>query len=128
VCVRETEEEAREAAESLIVHATDRQREARMTAMGAESSADGRMREFALKTAENNYWISRHLYAGLTTIRHGAGVMIVGNPEQVAGTIQEYIDIGCSEFCLSGYTHDEEAERFGRMVMPYFRERLATAG
>jgi alkanesulfonate monooxygenase len=96
-----------------------------MKLMGAESSADGRMREFAMTTAENNYWISRHLYAGLTTIRHGAGVMVVGNPGQVAETLQEYIDIGCTEFCLSGYPHAREAELFGRLVMPYFRERIA---
>lgn len=125
VCVRRTEEEARAAAEALIAPATDRQREARMKLMGAESAADGRMRQFALATAANNYWISRHLYAGLTTIRHGAGVMVVGNPEQVAETLQQYIDIGCSEFCLSGYPHAREAELFGELVMPYFRDRLA---
>jgi len=27
-----------------------------------------------------------------------------------------------AEFCLSGYPHDEEAERFGRLVMPYFAD------
>ncbi|MFN0095663.1 MAG: LLM class flavin-dependent oxidoreductase [Dehalococcoidia bacterium] len=121
VCVRETEAEARAAAEGLIANATDRQRETRQGGMGQQSSADGRMRAFAESTADNNYWISDHLYAGLTTIRHGAGVMVVGDPKQVAGTLQEFVDIGCSEFCLSGYPHDLEAERFGRLVMPFFR-------
>ncbi len=125
VLVRETESEARAAAEGLISTATERAKAGRLMGLGNESAADGRMREFAATTAENNYWISRHLYAGLTTVRHGAGVMVVGNPEQVAGMLQEYIDIGCSEFCLSGYTHDAEAERFGRLVMPYFRDRIA---
>ena len=85
VLVRETEAEARRDAEALIAGATENQRASRQRAMGNESHADGRMREFAAATAENNYWISRHLYAGLTTIRHGAGVMVVGNPEQVTG-------------------------------------------
>ncbi len=125
VLVRETEAEARAAAENLIATATERAKASRYTGLGNESAADGRMRAFAESTAGDNYWISRHLYAGLTTVRHGAGVMVVGNPEQVAQTLQEYIDIGCSEFCLSGYTHDEEAERFGRLVMPYFRDRIA---
>ncbi len=49
---------------------------------------------------------------------------IVGDPQQVADTIQEFIDLGCTEFCLSGYPHDEEAERFGRLVMPYFADRV----
>lgn len=46
------------------------------------------------------------------------------DPEQVAATIQEFIDLGCTEFCFSGYPHDEEAERFGRLVMPYFADRI----
>jgi len=49
---------------------------------------------------------------------------VVGNPEQVAATMQEFIDIGCTEFCLSGYPHAQEAEGFGRLVMPYFADRL----
>jgi len=125
ICVRETEQEARRAAFALIEGATDRQREARMAGLGAESYADGRMRRFAEEAADNDWWIAPHLWAGLTTIRHGAGVMIVGTPEQAAATIQQFIEAGCTEFCLSGYPHDEEAERFGRLVMPYFRDRLA---
>jgi alkanesulfonate monooxygenase len=127
VCVRETEEEAWKAAWGTIEKATERQRAQRMKLMGAESHADGRMRALAVESEDNGFRIAPHLWAGLTTIRHGAGVMIVGNPQQVAETLQEFIDIGCSEFCLSGYTHDEEAERFGRLVMPYFRERIAEA-
>jgi len=50
---------------------------------------------------------------------------MVGTGAQVAELIEEYVAAGCTEFCLSGYTHDAEAERFGRMVMPYFRERIA---
>ncbi len=125
ICVRETDEEARKAAFALIEGATDRQRENRVAGLGKESHADGRMRQFAEQAADNDWWIAPHLWAGLTTIRHGAGVMIVGTPQQAAETIQEFIDQGCTEFCLSGYPHDEEAERFGRLVMPYFRDRLA---
>jgi alkanesulfonate monooxygenase len=125
VLVRETEEEAWKAADNLIANATERAREVRMQGLGSESHADGRMREFAQTTADKGYRIAPHLWAGITTVRHGAGVMIVGNPQQVAETIEEFIGIGCSEFCLSGYPHYEEAERFGRLVMPYFRDRMA---
>lgn len=125
VCVRETEEEARKAAFALIEGATEAQRATRAAGQGAESHADGRMRRFAKEAAGNDWWIAPHLWAGLTTIRHGAGVMIVGNPQQVAQTIQRFIDLGCTQFCLSGYPHAVEAERFGRLVMPYFRDRLA---
>ena len=59
-----------------------------------------------------------HLWTGITEVRPGAGVAVVGNPQQVAAQLQEFVDAGCSGFCLSGYLHDEEAERFGRLVMP----------
>ena len=125
VLVRHSGAEAAREAEGLIATATENARRSRLTGVGSESHADGRMREFARTTAENNFWIRPNLWAGLTTVRHGAGVMMVGSPEEVASLIQEYIDVGCSEFCLSGYAHDDEAERFGRMVMPYFREQVA---
>ena len=43
---------------------------------------------------------------------------IVGSAEQVQETIQGYIDLGITSFCLSGYPHDDEATRFGDLVMP----------
>jgi alkanesulfonate monooxygenase len=54
---------------------------------------------------------------------------VVGNPAQCADTLQQFIDAGCHSFCLSGYLHDEEAERFGRLIRPILvannRGRLA---
>lgn len=126
VLVRETEEEAWEAADRLIAPAAEKLKKRRESGMGAESHADARMRAIAAETAGDDYRLDTHLWAGITTVRHGAGVMVVGNPEQVASTLDEFVDIGCSEFCLSGYPHDEEADRFGQMVMPYFESRLAT--
>jgi alkanesulfonate monooxygenase len=32
------------------------------------------------------------------------------------------VDVGCHSFCLSGYLHDEEAERFGRLIRPILAE------
>jgi len=37
--------------------------------------------------------------------------------------LQQYIDIGCHSFCLSGYLHDAEAERFHRFVRPILQDR-----
>ena len=50
------------------------------------------------------------------------GIAVVGNPAQCAGTLQQFIDAGCHSFCLSGYLHDEEAERFGRLIRPILAE------
>jgi len=68
--------------------------------------------------AEKGEWIAPHLWSGLTRFRPGAGIAVVGDPHQCAATLQQFIDAGCTSFCLSGYLHDEEAERFGRLVRP----------
>lgn len=122
VLVRETEEQAWRDAEALIANASPRVREARMGGrMGAQSEADARMRQLAVDSEANGWRIAPHLWAGITTVRHGAGVTILGNPEQVAATIEQYAALGCTSFCLSGYPHDEEAQRFGELVLPAFR-------
>jgi len=121
VLVRDTEAEARRDAEALIAQSTDRHRAIRQKVMGNQSHADGRMRDLVASTAERDYWLGDTLYAGVSTIRHGAGVVICGTPDQVAGTLQTYVDLGVTSFCLSGWPHDEEAERFGDLVMPAFR-------
>ena len=121
VCVRDDEEQAWRDAEALIADVTDEQRERRITSQ-LESHIDARMKELA-RAGEHR--IGPHLWSGLTTARGGGAVMIVGNPEQVAETIEEYIGIGTTTFCLSGFPHHTEAERFGRLVMPYFADRRA---
>lgn len=121
VLVRETAEEARRDAEALIAKASDRMRANRMDAMGNQSQADAAMRELARASADRDHWLSDTLWAGITTIRHGAGVTIVGDPDQVVDTLQGFIDLGITSFCLSGYPHDTEATRFGELVMPAFR-------
>jgi alkanesulfonate monooxygenase len=117
VC-RETETEAWQFAHELVSHASEAQR-AFVRERFATSEANRRVRELA---AEGEV-IERNLFTGITKVRPGAGIAVVGTPEQCAATLQDYIDLGCHSFCLSGYLHDEEAERFGKWVMPILRER-----
>lgn len=121
VLVRDTAEEARAAATALVARATDHQRVVRQRVMGNQSHADRRMRDLAVGLADADHWLAPTLYAGVATVRHGAGVVITGSPEQVADTIQSYVDLGITSFCLSGWPHDEEATRFGELVLPAFR-------
>lgn len=67
--------------------------------------------------------IAPHLWTGITRIRPGAGVAVVGNPQQCGDTLQAFINLGCCSFCLSGCLHDAEAERFARLVRPILVER-----
>ena len=72
---------------------------------------------------EHGDLIGPHLWTGVTRARPGAGIVVVGNPHQCAATLQQFIDLGCTSFCLSGYLHDEEATRFARWVRPLLAER-----
>lgn len=80
-----------------------------------DSTADARMKGLAKK---DDLLLAPHLWAGITKVRPGAGVAVVGNPQQVADTLKQFIEVGCRSFCLSGYPHDEEATRFGELVRP----------
>lgn len=119
VICRETEDEAMEAADRLIRNIPEAAREV-LKRDTAASAANRRVQELA---AEKGLWIAPHLWTGLTRFRPGAGIAVVGDPQQCAATLQQFIDAGCHSFCLSGYLHHEEAERFGRMVRPLLAER-----
>ena len=114
IICRESEAEALQAAEDLIHHIPEARRDL-LKIRVAGSEANQRVQELA---AEKGLWIAPHLWSGLTRFRPGAGIAVVGDPQQCADTLQQFIDAGCTSFCLSGYLHDEEAERFGRLVRP----------
>ena len=117
VFCRETEEEAWAAAESLIASASrlGGANIAEIVRKKSDSAANDRMVQLSHTVGRK---LTPHLWTGITEVRPGAGVAVVGNPQQVAAQLQEFVDAGCSGFCLSGYLHDDEAERFGRLVMP----------
>ncbi len=114
IICRETEAQALAAAEKLIRNVPESARE-RLKQATYNSQANRRVQQLV---EEKGLWIAPHLWSGLTRFRRGAGIAVVGDPQQCADTLQQYIDAGCHSFCLSGYLHDAEAERFGRLVRP----------
>jgi alkanesulfonate monooxygenase len=118
VC-RENEKDAWDAAHGLIVNVT-KERQEYVRTYYAGSVANQRVQELARTKGD---LIAPHLWSGLSKARPGAGIAIVGNPEQCADTLQQFIDIGCHSFCLSGYLHDAECERFHRLVRPILADR-----
>jgi len=85
----------------------------------AESESEGQRRMRALhggSTAQLE--IAPNLWAGVGLVRGGAGTALVGNPEQVAGLMKEYAELGIDTFILSGYPHLEESYRFAELVFP----------
>jgi alkanesulfonate monooxygenase len=118
VICREDEKDAWEAADILVRNATERQKQ-EMKTLYNNSAANQRVQQLA---REHGDLLLPHLWTGITRVRPGAGIAVVGNPSQCADTLQQFIDAGCHSFCLSGYLHDEEAERFGRLIRPILAE------
>ncbi|MBA4097845.1 MAG: alkanesulfonate monooxygenase, FMNH(2)-dependent [Rhodospirillum sp.] len=118
VIVRETAEEAWREADNLIRHLDD---DAIQTAQKAFARFDsvGQQRMVQLHGGQRDKLeISPNLWAGVGLVRGGAGTALVGNPEQVATRMKEYIDLGVERFILSGYPHLEECYRFAELVFP----------
>jgi len=126
VIVRETEQEAWQAAETLIRHIDD---EAIATAQRAFARFDsvGQQRMAKLHGGRRDKLeISPNLWAGVGLVRGGAGTALVGSPEQVAARMRDYMALGIDRFILSGYPHLEECYRFAELVFPLLPLRATT--
>jgi alkanesulfonate monooxygenase len=83
----------------------------------SESEGQRRMSELHGGSAEA-LEVYPNLWAGVGLGRGGAGTALVGSHEEVASLIEEYAEVGITEFVLSGYPHLEELYWFGEGVMP----------
>lgn len=118
VIVRETEEEARAAADKLIAHLDD-DTIAQAQKIFARMDSAGQARMSALHNgSRDNLYIAPNLWAGVGLVRGGAGTALVGSPQQVAERIREYQALGVTNFILSGYPHLEEAYRVAELLLP----------
>ncbi|GAA4119371.1 LLM class flavin-dependent oxidoreductase [Nocardioides fonticola] len=88
------------------------------------SESVGQQRMLALNGgSKDDLVIHPNVWAGVGLVRGGAGTALVGSHEEVADRIQEYADLGISEFVLSAYPHLEGAYWFGEGVLPILAER-----
>jgi alkanesulfonate monooxygenase len=118
VVVRETDEEARAAAEAMVAEVPERFEEMMQKHMsGADSEGEKRQRMLR----EQGDWVGPNLWTGIGRARLGVGLALVGSGESVAARIREYVHEGIDTFIFSGYPHLEESQRFGKYVMPHFQ-------
>lgn len=121
VIVRETEAEARNAATRLLSR-LDASTGAAIRAKSLDSQSAGVARQSELRNAaDDDGYLERHLWTGVGQARSGAGIAIVGDPDQVAGKLRELRDAGVSTFILSGYPHLTECDLVARHVLPQLR-------
>lgn len=119
VIVRETEEEAREYAQSLVSKLDDdkgeqiRDRAQDSISLGVAHQAKNR------ELADMEGFIEPHLWTGVGRARSGCGAALVGSPEQILNEIEEYKKMGIRAFIFSGYPHIDECKHFGKLIMPH---------
>ncbi len=119
VIVRETNEEAWQAADRLIANIDDDTIQ-RAQAAFAKTDSVGQHRMAALHGGDRNKLeISPNLWAGIGLVRTGAGTALVGDGPTVAARMQEYVDLGIDTFIFSGYPHLEEAYRVSELLFPH---------
>ncbi|MGH1491380.1 MAG: LLM class flavin-dependent oxidoreductase [Acidimicrobiales bacterium] len=118
VIVRDTEDEARAAADRLLSKLDDEVgREIRQRSLDSNSAGVARQAELRESAGDDGY-VERHLWTGVGRARSGAGAAIVGNPDQVIAKIRELQAAGVEAFILSGYPHIAECDLFARYVLP----------
>ncbi|WP_442044864.1 LLM class flavin-dependent oxidoreductase [Novosphingobium sp. YAF33] len=118
VIVRETEVEARGAADRLLSR-LDAAEGAAIRARSLDSQSVGVQAQAALReTASDDGYAEDNLWTGIGRARSGCGAAIVGDPDQVLAKLQAYREAGIDAFILSGYPHAREADLFARHVLP----------
>lgn len=119
--VRDTEAEAREYAEYISSKLDDeygkliRDRAHDSISLGVAHQAKAR------ELADKFGYVEPNLWTGVGRARSGCGAALVGSADQVLTQIEEYQKMGIRAFIFSGYPHIEEAEHFGKLVMPHLK-------
>ena len=119
VVVRETEAEARTAADRLLSKLDAKAGEA-IRAKSLDSQSVGVTRQAELRqAASDDGYVEENLWTGIGRARSGCGAAIVGDPDQVLAKLNAYREMGMEAFILSGYPHAAEADLFARHVLPH---------
>lgn len=118
IVVRETEAEARIAADRLLSK-LDAAQGAAIRAKSLDSQSAGVAAQAALRdNAGDDGYAEANLWTGIGRARSGCGAAIVGDPDQVLAKLNDYRSMGIEAFILSGYPHAAEADLFARHVLP----------
>jgi alkanesulfonate monooxygenase len=118
VIVRETERDARDAADRLLSK-LDADTGASIRAKSLDSNSAGVARQAELRhQAGADGYAEDNLWTGIGRARSGCGAAIVGDPDQVLAKLRAYQAEGIEAFILSGYPHAAECDLFARHVLP----------
>lgn len=117
VIVRETEAEARAAADRLISKLDAGVGQA-IKNRSLDSISYGVKRQDELRAQSKDLYIEDLVWSGIGLARSGCASAIVGDPDQVLAKLNRYMDMGIRAFIFSGYPHADECDLFARHVLP----------
>jgi alkanesulfonate monooxygenase len=121
VIVRDTETEAREYADYIVSKLDDAQGEAiRNRALDSKSLGVSHQAKNREKADDFGY-VEPNMWTGVGRARSGCGAAIVGSTDQVLSKLEAYHQMGIRSFILSGYPHLDEADHFGKRVLPQMK-------
>ena len=116
--VRETETEARAAAERLVSRLDPDTGDA-IRNKSLDAASVGVQRQASLReSAADDGFVEEALWTGVGRARSGAGAAIVGDPDQVLAKLRAYQEAGIGAFILSGYPHIAECDLVAEHVLP----------
>jgi alkanesulfonate monooxygenase len=118
VC-RATDEEARADAEEIVGSIGESFRE-KLRSHADRTDSVGQARQNALRgtgSGETGEWLTDVLWNGFARARMGVSVALVGSGESIRKELERFVDAGIATFILSGYRHDEEAQRVGEHLI-----------
>jgi len=121
VIVRETETEARAAAQRLLSKLDDTKGD-EIRSRALDSKSFGVAKQTEMRTlADNDGFAEDILWTGVGRARSGCGCALVGDPDQIVAKLNRYVEMGIRSFVLSGYPHFDECGLVGKYVLPKFR-------
>jgi len=128
IVVRDTEREARVAADRLVSRLDTLVGES-IRASSLDSTSVGVRRQAELRdAATGDGFIEPNLWTGIGRARSGCGAAIVGDPDQVLEKLNRYRALGIDSFILSGYPHANECDLFTEHVLPRLRTQPPQSG
>lgn len=118
VVPRATESEAKGYVRKLMSK-FDEQRGLEIRSRSEDSRSLGVVRQDKLRDelADEEGYIEPLLWTGIGKVFSGCGGALVGDPDQIVGKLNRYMDMGFRSFVFSGFPLIEEAGEFARHIL-----------
>ena len=97
----------------------DEQRGLEIRSRSEDSRSLGVVRQDKLREelADEEGYIEPLLWTGIGKVFSGCGGALVGDPDQIVGKLNRYMDMGFRSFVFSGFPLIEEANEFARHIL-----------